>query len=633
MTKKPTYEELKQRVKELEKEAVERKKAEEALRDSEAELFTIYNNSPIIMFLVDEDRRVLKANQLALESTNRQYDEIVGLRGGEALRCIHAADPAGCGFGVQCEECIVRNTVLDSLRTGNAHHNIEAPVQLDLGDGVIDLWLLVSTSPLNVAGKKSVLVCLVNITERKRAGKMLRASAQEWKTTFNSISDSICLLNKEGKILQCNEAMANLLGKPANEIKGSTCWELIHGTSEPIEGCPFVRMRETCRREALVLPLGDRWLNVVTDPLLDEDGNLKGAVHIIADISEQKQTEEALRESEVHYRQLVELCPDIVAVHSEGKIVFINSAGARLLGAAKPEQLIEKPIMDFVHPDYQEIIKERVREMRKKRRAVPLIEEKFIRLDGTYIDVEVAAMPFIYQDKEAVQIVARDITKRKRAEEKIKASLKEKEVLLKEIHHRVKNNLQIISSLLDLSRRRTENQEAVDLLSDARAKVHTMALIHAQLYQSDRFDRIDMGRHIQELFNFLAAIYETKSRFVTYLAKPSDVSLELTQAIPCALVLNEVISNAFKHAFKEGEKGTIEASIQRTADDTIVIRIKDDGKGIPEEIDIDKTNGLGFKLARNLVQSQLGGRIRVEGNGGTEIVIEFNASKEEREYA
>jgi len=229
--------------------------------------------------------------------------------------------------------------------------------------------------------------------------------------------------------------------------------------------------------------------------------------------------------------------------------------------------------------------------------------------------------------------INRNVTKRKIAEEQIKASLKEKEVLLKEIHHRVKNNLQIISSLLDMSRRRTENQEAVDLLSDARAKVHTMALIHAQLYQSDRFDRIDMGRHIQELFNFLAAIYETKSRFVTYLAKPSNVFLELTQAIPCALVLNEVISNAFKHAFKEGEKGTIEASIQRTTDDTIVIRIKDDGKGIPEEIDIDKTNGLGFKLARNLVRSQLGGKIRVEGNGGTEIVIEFNALKEEREYA
>jgi len=346
-----------------------------------------------------------------------------------------------------------------------------------------------------------------------------------------------------------------------------------------------------------------------------------------------REVEEALRESEERYRQLVELSPDTVAVHNERKIVFINPAGARLLGATNPEQLIDKPIMDFAHTHYREIIKARVREMREERGKASLIEEKFTRLDGTDIDVEVAAMPFTYQGKPAVQIVARDITERKLAEERIQTSLKEKEVLLKEVHHRVKNNLQIISSLLDLSRRRTDNQEAVDLLSDARARIHTMALIHTQLYQSDRFDRIDMGRHIQELFDFLAAIYATKSRFVTCHAKPSDVFLELTQAIPCSRVLNELISNAFKHAFKEGQKGTIEASIQRAADDTILIKVKDDGKGIPEEIDIDRTNSLGFKLAGNLVRSQLRGKIRVERNGGTEIVIEFNTSKEERENA
>ena len=451
---------------------------------------------------------------------------------------------------------------------------------------------------------------------------------------FDLSLDMLCTAGLDGYFKRVNPAFERTLGYTNEELFARPFLDFIHPEDRAASMAEMKRLaagvpticfenRYRCKDGSYC------WLAWSVAPLSEQ-----GLVYAVGrHITKRRQVEEALRESEEHYRQLVELCPDIVAVHSEGKIVFINSAGARLIGAAKPEQLIEKPIMDFVHPDYQEIIKERIREMRKKRRAVPLIEEKLIRLDGTYIDVEVAAMPFIYQDKEAVQIVARDISKRKRAEEKIKASLKEKEVLLKEIHHRVKNNLQIISSLLDLSRRRTENQEAVDLLSDARAKVHTMALIHAQLYQSDRFDRIDMGRHIQELFNFLAAIYETKSRFVTYLAKPSDVSLELTQAIPCALVLNEVISNAFKHAFKEGEKGTIEASIQRTADDTIVIRVKDDGKGIPEEIDIDNTNGLGLKLARNLIQSQLGGKIRVEGNGGTEIVIEFNTSKEEREYA
>jgi hypothetical protein len=180
MEKKPTYEELEQEVKELEKELFGFKRIEMELRESEAELFAIYTYAPITMILVDEDRRVLKANQLALEFAGRQYDEIVGLPAGEALRCIHATDPAGCGFGVNCEECIVRNTVLDSLNTGNVHHNIEAPVQLSLSDGVVDLYFLLSTSPLNIAGKKSVLVCLGKYyrTQEGRGGnqKVLRSS-------------------------------------------------------------------------------------------------------------------------------------------------------------------------------------------------------------------------------------------------------------------------------------------------------------------------------------------------------------------------------------------------------------------------------------------------------------------------
>ncbi len=177
----------------------ERKRAEEALQESEAELFAIYNDAPITMILFDEDRRVQKANQLALESTDRQYDEIVGLRCGEALRCINATDPAGCGFGVNCEECILNNTVLDSLRTVNAHHNIEAPIQLSHSDGVVDLYFLLSTSPLNIAGKKSVLVCLENITEQKQAEEALRQVHDELEQRVNERTAELAKANEELK--------------------------------------------------------------------------------------------------------------------------------------------------------------------------------------------------------------------------------------------------------------------------------------------------------------------------------------------------------------------------------------------------------------------------------------------------
>ncbi len=134
--------------------------------------------------------------------------------------------------------------------------------------------------------------------QRVRAEEALRASARQWRTTFDAISDGVWLADREGKMLRCNEAMTKLLGRPFSEIIGRPCWELVHGTSEPIEDCPFKRMRETRRRETLVWLTGERWLDDAVDPLLDEDGNLVGAVHVMTDITERKQAEEELRESE-----------------------------------------------------------------------------------------------------------------------------------------------------------------------------------------------------------------------------------------------------------------------------------------------------------------------------------------------
>jgi len=129
------------------------------------------------------------------------------------------------------------------------------------------------------------------IVERKRVEEILDASNIQWQTTFNAINDAVFLLQKDGKILQCNEIMTKLVNKPSNEIIGSTCWELVHGQTKPIENCPFVRMLESHRRENLVLAAGDKWLDVTSDPVFDKDGEIINAVHIISDITERKQIE------------------------------------------------------------------------------------------------------------------------------------------------------------------------------------------------------------------------------------------------------------------------------------------------------------------------------------------------------
>ena len=231
--------------------------------------------------------------------------------------------------------------------------------------------------------------------------------------------------------------------------------------------------------------------------------------------------------------------------------------------------------------------------------------------------------------EERTKALQQEIVERKRMEEEIKASLSEKEVLLREIHHRVKNNLQIVSSLLDLSSMQADSQGAIGLLADARARIYTMALIHSQLYQSEQLDRIEVGKHIRELVSYLSALYTTRRGLITAVVEPSDVYLSVVQAIPCALALSEVISNAFKHAFKEGERGRIDISVQRSGDDAVLLCVRDDGVGMPQELDIDTTSSLGLKLVRNLVQDQLKGKLQIKRGVGTEVVMEFRMLEEE----
>ncbi|MBT7590654.1 MAG: PAS domain S-box protein, partial [Candidatus Scalindua sp.] len=221
-----------------------------------------------------------------------------------------------------------------------------------------------------------------------------------------------------------------------------------------------------------------------------------------------------------------------------------------------------------------------------------------------------------------------NITERKKADEQIKESLKEKDVLLDEVHHRVKNNLQIISSLLDMSSMKTENQEAIALFEESRNRVDSMALIHSQLYQSERFDRIDMEKHIQGLSGNLLNIY-SKEQTIALDIKSTNVYLPVTQAVPCALVLNELISNSLKYAYRKEQKGLISISMQQSNDGTIITKVKDNGVGIPEEIDIEGAKSLGLRLVRNIVYKQLNGKIEIIRNKGTEFIIEFKSFKEE----
>ncbi|MCK9581935.1 MAG: ATP-binding protein [Methanoregula sp.] len=216
----------------------------------------------------------------------------------------------------------------------------------------------------------------------------------------------------------------------------------------------------------------------------------------------------------------------------------------------------------------------------------------------------------------------RDITDRKHAEEKRVSSLQEKEVLLREIHHRVKNNLQLISGLLDMTRMRSADEATTAILTDMMLKIQTMAQIHTRLYESKQFGKISITAQFRDQALALTNIFCSKGHDITCEIAPGEIFLPVDQAMPCALVVNEILSNAYKHAFKGRKQGKIGISTVQE-DGRIRINIHDNGVGLPDNFELMSSKSLGLKLIRTLVQHQLKGTVRFENRGGTEIDIDF----------
>jgi len=216
----------------------------------------------------------------------------------------------------------------------------------------------------------------------------------------------------------------------------------------------------------------------------------------------------------------------------------------------------------------------------------------------------------------------RDVTDRRQAEENLLASLRDKEVMLREIHHRVKNNLQIVSGLLDMTRKRAQDPATTSILMDMMMKIDTMAQIHTRLYESKQFNKIDMNIQMRDQISSLSNIYSNKDCEISTAIKSSSIYLTGDQAIPCARMMNEVLTNAYKHAFRGRDRGIIEISA-KAEDGHMYITIRDDGVGTSSDLDTVHGNSLGFKLIRALLQYQLKGSFTVNNNNGTEVFVKF----------
>jgi len=220
----------------------------------------------------------------------------------------------------------------------------------------------------------------------------------------------------------------------------------------------------------------------------------------------------------------------------------------------------------------------------------------------------------------------RDITERKRAEEALRASLKEKELLLKEVHHRVKNNLQIICSLISLQRHKEEDSPATSrALLDVESRVRSMSLVHEVLYESSNLALIKFSSYLQKLCRTLLAAYATDSERIRLEVCVKEASLALVKAIPCGLIVNELVVNALKHAYPEGRRGTITVDMSKGDNGLVSLVVRDDGIGVSESLEeLRQKKTLGLSIVESLVK-QLDGRLDVRNEGGLKVQVIFPA--------
>ncbi|MEE8432219.1 MAG: histidine kinase dimerization/phosphoacceptor domain -containing protein [Candidatus Desulfatibia sp.] len=348
------------------------------------------------------------------------------------------------------------------------------------------------------------------------------------------------------------------------------------------------------------------------------DGEIsEKTVSLEKEISERKQTEASLKESESRYRTFFEQDSDGVVVLDleAAELIEFNDQVCRQLGYSKEEFALLR-VSDIEAKETAKEIQAHIRKISSE--GYDDFETLQRTKQGEIRHVHVTAQMIEIAGHPVCHCIWRDITDRKQAEEKIKSSLKEKEVLLSEIHHRVKNNMQVIISLLNLQADKIEDKKYADILKKSQNRILSMALVHEQLYQSKDFANIDFGEYVKSFVNSLSVAHGVDTNKVKLNIDINDISFDLENAIPCGLIINELVSNSLKHAFPRQREGNISIALQPTNEDELELTVSDDGVGIPEDLDIEQTDTMGLHLVKMLAE-QLEGKIELNRTEGTQF--------------
>jgi len=425
-----------------------------------------------------------------------------------------------------------------------------------------------------------------------------------------------------------NPQMVAITGYTMDEINRLGWYQTLYPDPEvrqqAMERMARMRTGDDIRAEEWTITRKDgktRCFSISTSMIAEEDGRAH-VLAVMGDVTDRVKAQSALRESEKKYRTLFENAPiGISIVDGAGNVLDANDAMFRLHGLSKKQTMPRIITGDYYH---NRVDWEKTRARLGQDGFLNEWEVRLKKANGTPYDAIVTMRPIEIEGNSVWLAIIQNITEQRQKEQALDESLKEKELLLREIHHRVKNNMQIITSLLRLQGSKATHREFVDIMEDCQSRIRAMALVHETLYHSQALSHIGLLEYLQSLTGTVMQTYlHAASIAVRVSVVHTDMTLDPDKAVSFGLVISELLTNALKYAFPDDRSGTVAINAHRIGDRQLEVTVSDDGVGLPEDLDVGKTDTLGLELVTGLVERQLNGAIEWRVQNGTVFTIRF----------
>ncbi len=594
-------------------------KAQEKLRQSEELYRDLFENTTELIHSVDANGEILYVNTMWKEAL---------------------------GYG---EEEVKNKNILHFVHPQSTDRYRDAMNQVFQGQKInnLDIDFLTKDSKVillegNLSFKKSKEGKIVairgifrDITERRRAEQTIKLSEERYRAIYDQSFLGISRIDLSGKYIQANLQMCNILGYTEKEMIAKTIYDV--SFEEDIESLAK-SMKElvsgeikniTTERNHKRKDGSTVYCNLTRSIITNAGGEPEYIVSICEDITERKKTQKKINDQAAKINAIFDSSSHLI--WSVDRNISLTSFNRNYSDAlfnlyGKTPQIPEnkkEPKIKFAPEEYHDFWNKKYEEAF---RGIPQqFETRQYDKNNKLVVREIFLNP-IYKDEgiiEEISGIAHDITEKKLAEEQMKESLQEKEVLLKEVHHRVKNNLQVISSIMNLQSSYIKDKYALEMLRELQNRIKSMSFIHESLYQTTAFASVKFSEYIVTLTKNLIHSYRIYSGLIELHHDVKEVFLNLDTSIPCGLIVNELVSNALKYAFPDGKKGAVWVRLNEI-NNTVTLTVSDNGIGLPEKLDFRNTESLGLQLVTSLVE-QINGEILCENKIGTKFTVTFKS--------